>query len=70
MTIKETKMKIVEDLNQSGLAIDVMELLLENLLNLVHQQSEEAYARAQSAECDDKDADFDEPHTEEKKEQE
>lgn len=45
MTIKETKLKIVDDLNQSGLAIDVMELILENILNAVHQQVEIAYER-------------------------
>lgn len=45
MTIKETKLKLVDDLNQSGLAIDVIELILENILNAVHQQVEVAYER-------------------------
>lgn len=45
MTIKEAKLKLVDDLNQSGLAIDVIELILENILNVVHQQVEVAYER-------------------------
>lgn len=57
MTIKETKLKIVDDLNQSGLAIDVMELILENILNAVHQQVEIAYERDAAEEAKKQDDD-------------
>ena len=49
MTIKEARRKIIEVINQSGLAIDVIELLLENLFAVVHQQAEEAYASMEDA---------------------
>lgn len=48
MTIQETKKRLVEIINDSGLAIDVVDLLIENIYNIVHRQMEEAYAQLQN----------------------
>lgn len=48
MTIQETKNRLVDVINNSGLAIDVMDLILENLYSIVHRQTEEAYAHLQN----------------------
>ena len=43
-SIHQTKDKILEALNQSGLSICTMELILENILNIVHRQATETLA--------------------------
>lgn len=41
--LRETKEKLVEVLNQSGLPIDVMDMLLSELKAVVHNQAQAEY---------------------------
>ena len=41
--LRETKDKLIKVLNESGLPIDVMDMLLSELKQVVHQQAEVEY---------------------------
>lgn len=45
-TVRDTKQKIINILNDSGLHIDVMDMMLENLHMSIHQQAEAVYKMA------------------------
>jgi len=45
-TVRETKDKIIQILNESGLHIDVMDMMLELLHLSIHQQAEALYKTA------------------------
>lgn len=49
-SIQTTKQCILEALNQSGLSICTMELIMENILHAVHKQAEETLIRAEAGE--------------------
>ena len=42
-TVRQTKEKLLAVLNESGLHIDVMDMMLELLYMTVHRQAEELY---------------------------
>lgn len=45
IAIRETKTAIVEVLNNSGLPIDVMSMIVAQLLSSINEQAEREYAR-------------------------
>ena len=46
MDIREFRNNIVNTINQSSMPLDVIELVLRDLLNSIHQQVESLYAQA------------------------
>ncbi|MBQ9031871.1 MAG: hypothetical protein IJ106_10530 [Parasporobacterium sp.] len=44
-SIRKTKEALLEVLNNSGLTICTMELLMENMLNIIHAQAENTLAK-------------------------
>ena len=53
-TVRKTKEKIINVLNESGLHIDVMDMMLELLHLSIHQQAEALYKASQKAEGGEK----------------
>ena len=51
--VRETKEKIINVLNESGLHIDVMDMMLELLHLSIHQQAEALYKASQKQEGGD-----------------
>lgn len=48
--LRETRNKLVMDLNESGLPIDVMDMLVGELKVIIHEQAEREYQEALKAE--------------------
>ena len=60
MTIREFKSQMVNMINDSKLAIDVVEVVLEGLLAEVHIMADKAYAQAAQESMTHKEEDADE----------
>ena len=45
IAIRETKQELVEVLNNSGLPIDVMAMIVAGLLNSINEQAEHSYTQ-------------------------
>lgn len=45
IAIRETKQELVEVLNNSGLPIDVMAMIVAGLLNSINEQAERSYTQ-------------------------
>lgn len=48
--LRETRNKLVKDLNESGLPIDVMDMLVGELKMIIHEQAEKEYQEVLKAE--------------------
>lgn len=53
MNIREFKTALTELINNSGLPLDVMELILESVFNAVHRKVEEYYTQVNQEEVKD-----------------
>lgn len=50
IALRETRDKIVETLNNSGLPIDVLDMILMQIQSVVHNQAEQEYIKAKENE--------------------
>lgn len=55
MTIRELRAKLTDTINSSGMPIDIIDLILENLYKEVHRSMEMAYAQNLVSEAADAD---------------